>query len=132
MPHYHRFLSKRRINKMNRRQQKKFYAGGFQNLIFGVCGSLFPNGCLETFAGELLDFIEPQAICMAGSYSNGGFSFVFDHCERPPHNITPEQRQMIIDWLAARKDVEHLRAGGLIDGFYSSEAQYGRYDEICK
>lgn len=110
--------------------------GGFQNLIFGVSGSLRPD-CRtaehsETLSDKLIDFIEQHEICTAGGCNNGVFSFVFDHCKRPPHNITPEQRQMIIDWFVAQKEVQHLHANQLMDGFYSSDAEFDTYSETYK
>lgn len=39
---------------------------------------------------------------------------------------------MIIDWFVAQKEVQHLHANQLMDGFYSSDAEFDTYSETYK
>lgn len=136
MPHYHRTPSLRKIRKMNARQRKKFYVGEYQNLVFSVRGSLMPEyrtaAYFEQFIDDLIDWVYANSMCLVSGGTAENFSIIFDHTQRPPHNITPMQRQMLIEWLVTRKDVQHLRAGKLIDGFYCHETEYDQCDEIHK
>lgn len=136
MPHYHRALSLRKIRKMNARQRKKFYVGEYQNLVFSVRGSLMPEyktaACFEQFIDDVIDWVYANSMCLVSGGTAENFSIIFDHTKHPPHNITPMKRQMLIEWLVSRKDVQHLRAGKLIDGFYGDETEYDQCDEIHK
>lgn len=136
MPHYHRTPSLRKIRKINARQRKKFYVGEYQNLVFSVCGCLMPEyrtaAYFEQFIDDIIDWVYANSMCLVSGGTAENFSIIFDHTKRPPHNITPELRQKLLEWLAARQDVGHLRAGGLIDGFYCEEAEYFQYNELYK
>ena len=133
MPLYHRFPSKRKINRMNARQRKKFHLGEFQALIFGVSGCLFSKWHTAEYGDQFLDeviaFVEANSMYMYGG-GIGEFSFGFKSANSP--SLTVQQRQMVIDWFVQRDDVQHLCAGDLIDGYYADEAEFERYDQTYK
>ena len=136
MPVYFRTPSQRKIRKMTARQRKKFHLGEFARLDFGVAGNLLPqhhtSEYFDHFMDELIDFVEQNSMCLGGGGCGADFSFIVEHEKQPPLNITAEQKALLINWLAARPDVEHLRAGAIIDGFYADEAMFEQYDEIYK
>ncbi|VEF00809.1 Uncharacterized protein conserved in bacteria [Neisseria canis] len=136
MPHYHCTPSRRKIRKMNARQRKKFYVGEYQNLVFSVRGSLMPEyqsaAYFEQFINDVIDWVHANSMCLVSGGTAENFFIMFDHTKHPPHNITPMQRQMLIEWLVARKDMQHLRAGKLIDGFYGDETEYNQCNQIHK
>lgn len=136
MPVYFRPLSLRKIRNMTARQRKKFHLGEFVSLNFGVAGNLLPQHHIsehfDQFTNELIDWVEQNSMRLWGGGHEEDFSFIFQHEKQPPLNITVEQKAMLIDWLLARPDVEHLRAGQIIDGFYADEALFEQYDEIYK
>jgi uncharacterized protein len=108
-------MSKRR----NRRLRKKLRLGEFQELGFSVDVTFrrqLTSDESDAFIEALLsELIEPRRLAYGGGTSGG---FVV-HERRG--SVTEADREAVVAWLRARKDVEKVNAGGLVDAWYGTE-----------
>ncbi|MDO5639942.1 MAG: 50S ribosome-binding protein YggL [Neisseria sp.] len=121
---------------MNPRQRKKLHLGEFKCLVFGVRGQ-FQTACQSEaaslqFTDELIDYVERQSMRLYGANSHQDFSFHFETEKPLSESATAEKRRLLLEWLTARNEIQHLQASGLFDGFYADAAVYEQYDETCK
>jgi uncharacterized protein len=108
-------MSKRR----SRRLRKKLRLGEFQELGFSVDVTFerqLTSDESDAFIDALLsELIEPRRLACGGG-TNGGFVV---HERRG--SVTEADRVAVVAWLRARKDVEKVNAGALVDVWYGTE-----------
>jgi hypothetical protein len=105
----------------SRRLRKKLRLGEFQELGFSVDITLrrqLTTDESDAFLDALvLDLIEPRSLAYGGG-SNGGFVV---HERRG--SATEADREAVVAWLRARKEVEEVEAGALVDVWYGADLE---------
>ncbi len=99
----------------SRRLRKKLHVGEFQE--FGLAFKVQRKaGALDiSFVDALLtDVIDPRGLEFGG-WASGGFVSRLGH-----GSLTEEDRQVLIDWLSKRADVETVLMSGLVDAWYTT------------
>lgn len=101
----------------SRRQRKKLHIGEFKELGFLFEAAIKPgadeNALIEAFLTEAIDANELGF----GGWATGGAVEKFGR-----GSMTEDQRQTVLNWLAARPEIATLSATGLIDMWYSTAA----------
>lgn len=102
---------------MNRRQRRKHRTGEFQELGFDLQFSTpasWNDDQQLAFWNAMIDEVEKRGLSVGGSSGETWEVFVTATSHA---SVTPDERQAIIDWLAAREDVTNLEAGPLEDAW---------------
>lgn len=105
---------------MKKRLRKKFYIGEFQEMGFklGFHCTAATEDDTDKLIEDLIHVVELMGLvlCGGGSYSDMQFSFYVSHDGRG--TVEAKDRQVLLDWLAGRTDVDGIKAGELQDAWY--------------
>ena len=114
-----RYASRRRMKKMNRRQQKKLRLGPFQELGFEVSVTYKEELDLPlhqqrsaAFWDALIPFVESRQLAVGGSEDQ----FFVTHFGRG--TVTEDDAKAVIDRLLQMDFVADAKAGALVDAWY--------------
>lgn len=109
----------------SRRLRKKLHVGEFQE--FGLAFKVQRKaGTLDiSFVDALLtDVIDPRGLEFGG-WASGGFVSRLGR-----GSLTEEDRQVLIDWLGKRADVETAQVSGLMDAWYTSFVDDDKFTKV--
>jgi uncharacterized protein len=109
--------SSRMSKHRSRRQCKKLHIGEFQELGFLFEATLKAGTDEHTLVEAfLIEAIDMNKLGFGGWATGGSVE------KLGRGSVTADQRQIVLNWLAARPEIATLSATGLVDMWYSTKA----------
>jgi len=114
---------------MRKRLRKKLRRGEFVERGFAVAFTIAAPGgsdaLLDTIDALLVEAIEPRGLAFYGGGRQNWTGFIKASGRRA---VSERDKDSVLQWLRARRDISDVRAGVLIDAWNSRE---GRFDEVA-
>ncbi len=104
---------------VKKRLRKKLGKGEFTEIVFCMVFGIKGSDYSDEQTAKLFDIIRDE--CLLPNNLGGA---LFPSADQKygllvscglTRKVSPEQRQIVLDWMNAREDVEHLQVGELVD-----------------